>query len=310
MPKKSLPPEKKPHSHQEPVLETHESTPMIATKKKSPVVILGALAAVGVATVGVLFAYNTVTAPARIKDQTLLTQEVFSDYNDTLEDILVDLVDDDVDTADGLERALQDARDALKEAEEQRDKLGDLTGNISVSQLNIYKEALNEYISVSEEVITVQTDNVDLGDGYLEPFRKYEELNITMAGVSQYMFSDPSKYVVEVNKFLEGQKEIRDQFTAIEARGWFTEGNEVLIKTIDLTADFLKEVRDAVKDRSQKDIVLAQKNFAKKMQELENEEEKTEDSFDQKAEDLTDEIEDAYKAVEKEYDSLRIKYKL
>lgn len=207
------------------------------------------------------FAFTTIVSPAKIKEQVVLTQEVLTNYNRSLTDIMSSLVEDDPETSAGMERSLEKSTSLLNEVEKHQKSMDDLLVKITASQLEKYRTSLEEYIKLANEIIFVQKDYVAISEGYIKPFKAYEELNLAVAGVSNYMYSDPTKYVSELDKFITEHEKIYQDLKKIEPKGWFVEGHEAMLKSIDINTKLLKEMKEAVGKRSQQDIIAATKKF-------------------------------------------------
>lgn len=165
-------------------------------------------------------------------------------------------------------------------------------------------------MQIANEIVAVQKDYVAIGEKYIAPFKAYEEFNVAIAGVSNYMYSDPGKYVSELEKYIGQHDDIYQQFKGMQPAGWFVEGHDVLLKSIDATTGLLESMKDAVGKRSQQDIIAATQKFEEVMQTINTDSEKAEDTFDKKAKELSDRLEDAFNDVEDEYDNVKAQYKL
>ena len=281
-----------------------------AKKKPNKMILFGGLVVLIAISIVSYFVFNVVTTPARVKDQTAITQKVISDYNDTLDEIMTELIEDEVSSANDLERSLKDAKDLLQEAEEQHDRLEELTDEITVAQLKEYKSFLQDYLSSGQEVIDVQKDNIKMGEAYLKPFRDMEELQIDKAGMSTLMISDPTEYVDEVEDYLEQQRLITKTFEEADVTGLFVDYHQTFVETLKLMTDYVETMKEAVEARSTQKMVEADREFAKPLKNLSEKEEKVKDVFDKKIEDLRDAVEDKFDLVDEEYGKVKEKYKL
>ncbi|MFZ5377038.1 MAG: hypothetical protein ACOZAN_05260 [Patescibacteria group bacterium] len=286
------------------------SSQTVPKNKKKPLMVVGAAIGLVIAAVlGIFFLAEVMMRPARIRDQVVMSKRVIDDYQKDLDEMIDVMVNDEVETADGMERASEEAKSLLKDAEDNHKKLADLEESITLGQLEDYKEAVSKYRDVAEKIIAAQKDYAMLSEQYVGPFRELEDLNVKMEGISQYMFDDPDKYVSELNQYSKKQAEIADTFKKIETKGWFVETHQVVISTFDATSNFMVLMASAVSNRSQNEIRSAGQKFAEDMQKVQNDSEKAEDNFDRQAKDALEELNDSYAAIEEEYDNLKLKYK-
>lgn len=256
------------------------------------------------------FVNSLLLSPAKIREQVTLTQEVIIDYNKNLKNITTALVEDDPETSAGMERDLEKAKSLLNEAEKNQKKLDELKAKISSGKLDKYKKSLEEYTALANEAVAVQKDYVAIGESYIKPFKAYEELNVAAAGISNYMYTDPNKYVSELEKYIVDHEAIYLQLKAIQPSGWFVETHQATLKSIDSSTKLLKDMKEAVGKRSQQDIITATKKFEEANQAISIEMEKAEDNFDKQVKDMTSKIEDIFNDIESEYMTIKVKYKL
>jgi len=268
---------------------------------------VGAIALVAVAA---FVTVNVLNSPARVKEQAMPSQQVFSDYNKAVMKISDHLLDDgETSGADDLEREVKKAEGFVKDAKQAKDQLETLAKNMSVGQLKDYKAALEKYSALASEFIQAEQESIDLYGAYVSPMKKYEDLSLEVAGASQYLYNNPSKYVTMLEDYKKNEEEIIGSFKAAKAPELYKDIHENFIKLMENETKFLDDMITAADDRDVDSIAAAQKSYSENSKKVTEDLERAGDAFDEKFEDKTDDLKDLEEEISDLYSALKTKYK-
>lgn len=212
--------------------------------------------------VGGYFLFSALNKPAVIREKSSLTQSLFLDFKYSVEDI-ADHINEtpsgsDVDSS---ERYSQKGSSLVKTASDSVDKLKAQIDKLDLPETQAYKKSLTDYISKSEELIKFERDDIKISQDYDSPRRDYEQLTKDLAGVANYMYSDPARYVKEVGSAIEKEDKIINTFESMNEEGLFKKSHEVFIKILKSERNYLQNVKDAVSNRDDSALAEAAKKY-------------------------------------------------
>jgi hypothetical protein len=271
----------------------------------APVLILVIFALVGL---GAFIFTSNLNKPARVKQKAELVSPLFRDYANSLEDVIAHLEEEPASDVDSIERYLQKGKDFLKTAEENQENLNSQINKLNITDLSDYKKGVNDYIDKSKEVLSIHKDNLDLLEKYIPSLQDYEQLTVNLSGVSNYLYSDPAKYVSEVDKAIKSENEILSDIKTITPSDLMSEYHENFIKTLENERDLLTQLRDAARDRNNAALTTAMRAYGEKAQENSRETNRIKDELDDIVKNLSDELDDIIDNLEREYDDLKEKF--
>ncbi len=275
----------------------------------TPIIIIVVLLLVLAAGVGVYFFTNNLNKPARIKEKTEVTQPIFKDYSRSVDKVVEHLQEEADGDPESLERYNSKGQGLIKSAEENLKSLKPLVEKIDIAEQSKYKKSLENYITKAEEITQIDKDQIALYEGYINPLKDYEQLTVDISGVSNYLYSDPARYVKEVNAGIVKEDKIIKQLEAVEARGEWKAYHEEFLKTVKTEKTLLQAMVKAVEDRDSDAIAAALKEYTENSQNNSRDLKRVTDKTNDKIEDLANEVEVAAEEVEKEYDNLKSSYK-
>jgi len=279
-------------------------------KKKSPLGAVFGVLALAVVGLVAFFTVNLLNSPARVKEQAMPAQQIFSDYHKAITKISDHILDDsEVSGAEDLEREVKKAEGFVKDAKGAKEQLETMISNMSVSQLKEYKASLEKYNALASEFIQAEQESVDLYSAYVSPLKKYEDLSVELSGVSQYLYNNPSKYVEMLEEFKNEESKILDTFKSAKASDLYKDMHENYIKQTENEIQFLDDMVKAAENRDVDEIAAAQKTYGEQNQKLSDDGERAEDAYKEKFEDKTDELEDLEEEISDLYSSLKAKFK-
>ncbi len=255
------------------------------------------------------FGINKLNTPARVKEQVVPAHEYYQEHKQVADKLVDHLLDDsEISDPEALERETEKAHDLIDKESQIREKLNSGLERMTVKQLVTYKQDTKSYLGSVAAVITYEQEIADLVEKYIGPFKKMEELSVENSGVSNYMYSDPSKYTEKISEYITEQEKIVKQIEAIDSGEKYADINQSLIEGLKIELQFIKDLKQAIEDRDREVIVQAQQEYTQKTKENEKEYERLNDKIDEKIEDLEDEIEAEARKIESEYSRLRNKY--
>jgi hypothetical protein len=260
---------------------------------------------------GGFLAANFINTPKKVKEKAELVQSAYLSYEQVVDKVIEDMKDESgASDSESVRRSVEKSRGLLKEVREKRSSLGNLVNTPAPKQMEPYINKINEYITKSDQVIKLEQENVKLGDVWVDILKKYEEINVSLAGVSNYLYSDPAKYVEGLGKAIKDEKEMIDSLKSVKSVDPTVDKlNRALLATFETEEKFLEEMKQAVEKRSVFQITAAQKKYASDSQTASKELNRATDAVKNKVDDLKDELGKINKEVENEYQGLRSRYR-
>lgn len=291
-----------------PVSQT-ASEPVSSKPKMNLKVIIIALAILLVGGVGYLAA-NFLNTPIKVKEKVNTVYPVFKDLDKKLGE-LVDEMNKETDDSDSdsLERSTKKTEGIVKDAEEKVKSLEELRNTLNIGPLKVFNVALDEYIIQAKELIALGKENVKLGQVWVEPMKDYEKLTIELSGVSNYLYSDPDKYITKLNEGIAEEKEIMKTVQNLEFQKEVKDLNEAMAKNLSIEIVFLEDMVKAVEERDNNKIALAQKVYAEDLQNNLKEVNRLTEKLEDLTKELTDKLNESFDKAETEYNVLKAKYK-
>jgi hypothetical protein len=316
--------EKKEETPAAPPAEHHDTPPVAAPaaatpttpaspspKAKSPMmmgVIAGVVILLGV---GGYFLMDMLNTPAKVKGKAEVVQPAFTDYSKAMTKISDYMLDDTSSSSDSdsIERSVEKGKNLVKEAGRTKKTLSGLLSDVNMSQTKDYKTAIESYIKTAEMVEKEADANVTLGEAYIEPLRKLEDMSVELSGASTYMYSDPEKYNQILTSAIKDVDAITKQLESAKATGDLQESHTLFVKTMKAQSTFLSAILDAVKSRETNAIATATQAYAEEAQALQKDISRVSDKMKDTNEEQADALEELQEKVETEYQDLKREYK-
>lgn len=291
-----------------PVLAPTQS--VVTVEKKNPFMALMGIIVVIIVAAGGYLLFNLITTPAQVKQQVSMTHTVFKDYRTSTNKLIDDFLDDSSDQSspEAMERAIQKSKDILRSAEKERETLLERVGELSVAAGSEYKSKVQEYLDGSAQLLTDQKTGVELFTKYVDPLKKYSEVSVQAAGISQYMYSDPAKYITELDKLVTEEQNILDTFKGITASAPYREIHEGFILNLQAELALLQDMKSAVTKRDVNSVAKATQSYAQKIQDNSKAMEKAQDDVETTVENARDDLKDISDRVDELYSNLQRKY--
>lgn len=268
------------------------------------------LVLIGVAIAGSFLLFNTLNKPAQIKEKSNIIQPLFLDLKRSVEDVGEHIKDTPSGAdADSGERYTNKGKGLVKTASENLDKLKNQKDKLNFSETSDYKKKLDEYITKSEQLIQYEKDDIKLGEDYIDPKRDYEDLTKSISGVSNYMYSDPARYVKEVTAAIEKEDGIIKDFEKLNEDGLFKKYHESFIKSLKAERDLLEQAKDAVVNRDNDALTVAVKKYSQDAQDLAKDMSRYQDESKEKYESIIRDLETLADKIEGDFNQLKDKFK-
>ncbi|MBI2021303.1 hypothetical protein HYS93_00255 [Candidatus Daviesbacteria bacterium] len=277
-------------------------------KGLTPILIVVIVAAFLLVGGGAFYFATNLNKPVQIKEKASLTQDIFEDYRDSIKDISDHLQKKyNTDTL-SLERELQKGKGLIKTAEETSSKLKPQVEKLTLSEVKEYKNKINEYIGKSEKLLTLEKESMKLLEGYIDPLKQYEELTVSLGGISNYIYSDPKRYTTAVGAAVEKENKIISSLEAISVEGEMKKYHEAFVKNLKSERDLLQQIMKAVEERDSNAIAASEKKYVESQQENTREFNRVADELEDKVKTTSKDCENLSDDIKKIYDNLKGKY--
>lgn len=266
--------------------------------------------AVVFAGVGGYFLFNALNKPAVIREKSSLIQPLFLDFKHSIEEMADHLNESPSGSdTDSSERYVQKGSSLVKTASDNQDKLIAQIGKLDLPDTEAYKKSLTDYISKSQELIKYEKDDIKISQDYDSPRRDYEQLTSDLAGVSNYLYSDPARYVKEVGSAIEREDEIIKAFESMNEEGLFKKSHEVFIKILKSERNYLQNVKDAVSNRDDSALAEAAKKYGEDSVNNAKESSRVSDESKEKYKTVISDLKSLANKVDQAYNSLKSQFK-
>ena len=271
-----------------------------------PIILVVLVAAVG----GGYLLMNSVNKPSQIKAQVQPINSTLDNYIQSVNAISDDLKATSTSSdADALQRALEKAKGLLKTANDDLSTLNPQVNNLNFTETAQYRKDLDQYISESKKLIQIEQDNVEPAEQLIPVVRSYQKDATDLAGVANYMYSNPDKYVQQVNDFTTKDDQYIKTIEGIKVTGQAKESVDVLLKQMKAENTFIKSMAQAVKNRDSNAIVAAQKQYAQDAQSLQQENSRVDDSHKEVINTTSQNLQTLASKLKTDYTELQVKYK-
>lgn len=276
----------------------------------APLLLLIMIAAVSAAGVGGYFLFNNLNQPAKIKESSNIIHPLFQDLKRSIGDIAEHLDETPSGSdADSAERYSQKGKSLIQTGSDNLDRLKIQVNKLDISGTEEYKKKLTSYITLSEQLILYEKDNVKIGMDYISPLRDYEELSQDVSGVSNYLYSDPARYVKEVGAAIEKEDAIIKRLEALNEDGLFLDYHKSFIQILKTEKDLLSKSRTAVNNRDNTALNDAIKQYSQTSQEDKKKLSRIQDQTKETYKGTISELESLADKIEQQYNELKSQYK-
>lgn len=272
------------------------------------IVLIVSVIILAVIGVGSYFLYTKTAAPLKVKEKVTVIHPIFTDFSKAVKKSGEHLKEPSGKDAGALERYAERGKGELKTTEDTLSALKPLVDSLSLSEMSAYKQKVSDAISKSDKVISLEKANLQFSEGYVQPLKDYEQLTISIAGVGQYLYTDPARYVKEVSEAVAKEDAIIKTLKGLTIEGDFKDYHESFIKTIEVEKEALESMSKAVENRDNNAINTAVKNYASAQKKNADDVSRIKDELEKKINDAIDDADSAIELVNKEYDDLRRAY--
>lgn len=286
---------------------------MLLPKKQlgfTPVFIAIAVAVIAAASIGGYLFINNLNKPAKIKESSGIIHPLYQDLKRSIENVAdhIEEVPSGID-ADSSERYSQKGKGLIQTASDNLDKLKTQVDKLKFSETEDYKKKLTEYINKSDELIKYEKDNVKIGSDYVSTLKDYEDLTNDLSGVSNYIYSDPARYVKEVGQAIEKENNIIKNLEDLNEDGLFKKYHEVFIKKLKTERDLLEQAKEAVATRNDNALTEAVKKYAQTTQDDNREISRVSDEAKDKYKGVINDLKSLADKIGQGYNELKDKFK-
>lgn len=267
-------------------------------------VIVVALIAIAVAV------YSFVLKPTQIKEKLQVFHPVFEDYHSEIKKISDHLKEDDSSNSDTetIEREIEKAKNMITSAEKMDKVLSPQLAALNFSETETYKKKVSEYQTNAKRIVEYEKESVAVAEAMLDPLKKYEKASLELSGISNYMYSQPEKYLESIDAFIKTDKDVISQMSSYKPKGQMAKVYELIIEKMQIELDYITQMREAVDNRSSKDMTDASKTYSQKKQEVTRELNRADDKYNESMKDVISDSENLYNNVKDIYSGLRGKY--
>lgn len=263
-----------------------------------------------VAVAGSFLVFNSLNKPAQIKERSNIIQPLFQDLKHSVEAVGDHLKDTPTGTdVDSSERYTKKGKGLNQTAGDNLDKIKSQIEKLNFSETSEYKKKLDEYIKKSAELIQYEKDDIKLGEDYLDPERDYEDLTKSISGVSNYMYSDPARYVKEVGAAVEKEDQIIKDFKKLNEDGLHKKTHEAFIKKLEAERELLDGAKAAVESRDNSALTKAIKKYSTDSQDIAKEANRYSDESKEKYNNVISDLKSLADKIENDYNQLKDKFK-
>jgi hypothetical protein len=274
-------------------------------------VILGVIITAGLAVLagGGYLILNSANSAAKVQEQVTTAQPLFLEYSRTIGKMAEHIVESSGADSDSMERYALEGRIFVQDAETQKAALESQVDAMSASDLSEYKNILNEYLQKADYLLAMERENVAMTEYYIEPIRKYEKLTVGISGASNYLYSDPDKYVSIVNTAIVDEKAIIAELKKFDSGELLIEYHNAGLARMEEEVRFLERLVQSVTNRDVDAISSSMQGFMQSIQNSAKELSRLSDELDRKVENTEDDLDTLKEKIESEYVNLRATYK-
>lgn len=292
-------------------VSTTVATPEVKSKNKNILpIIIGLVVVVLIALMGVVYYLFLADSPTKIKSTLSTINPSFVSYSRAVRSMMDQLQEDSGSTADSIERSTAEGEDLLKEVKDARSTLEEELKSMKSSKLKDYKETIENYIVTADEAYEYEKSNINISKAYIKPMRDYEKLTLDISGSSNYLLSDPDKYVAILNNAITTEEKIKKEFEDIETDSIFGDMHNSFIRTLSIEISFLREMVSAAENRDANQIATATKQYTQSQQNNANEISRISDKLDKKVREMGQKLDDLKEDVDVEYNKLKTEFNI
>lgn len=258
--------------------------------------------------IGVYLAYF-LTLPNKIKQTTTTTHQVFIEYSDTIFQISNHLLKgNNTSDSDSIARESQKATNLVQQALTSQKTLNTLLSKLTFSQQQNYRQEILNYQQLTNQLIELEQANAILYQQYAPLIAQYEQLEIKVNTINNYMISDPTKYTTEIQDIISQEQILIEQFQQIQTIPQFqelvTETSQPLVAELAL----LKSLSQGVKTRNTNLITQSNQKYIEDQVKINKNLNRIEDELTSQIGSLTRNIEKSEDQIKSSYTRLAIQH--
>lgn len=261
---------------------------------------------------GGYYGYAFVIQPMRVKEVILVSQPVFEDLHRSGEKILSHLEKEPLDEADSLERYAAEGEELLITAKSNQEKLNEYVVGMKSGMAATYRARLINFSEKVREIIQLEEDNVAFSRAYAEMLLDYEGLTLQVNGISDFIVSDPDRYVASVNKLITDEEKLIEKMKGVQIGKDrdMVEMHKLLIGMLENEVEFLKGMKKGVELGNADMISMAEKAYSDNMQNNQGDLIQTGGRLNRRVSEIGDELNSLGDEVEEAYQEIADRYGL
>jgi hypothetical protein len=245
-----------------------------------------------------------VYSATKVIDQMTTTQSHVEDLQESMIDIIDSLNETNIGEAEGLEEFSTEGKTIIKDAKEKKNALKEANNKTSVIFASEYKGKVDEYIEVSEDIIDVFEENVEISSDYIEPIQEYETTSEEVAGLFQIASNDRDGYLNSVRQAISDLDEIIASLESIEVSEDLDEVHEILIAKLENELTFLESIVESIENGNQEDLLEAKEIYDRNIGALDQEAEDAVNAYYDGLYEQSTKLDEVYEDVANIYNGL------
>lgn len=289
--------------------EALTAKPLAQNQKKSPLLTIGIpLFVVLLLAVGAYFLVSKINTPLKVKEKVELVEPTFDSFSRNVSNIIEHIDREPKVDADSIERYALEGENLLQDARKDKELLDTALGSVNLAELSVYKGHIEGYMQKADEVITLEDENVKLGRAVASYIKEYQQQAAQIQSASAFVYSDPDKFIQTMNTLTVEMEKFVGELQKVELKSEMKDPFADFVKLQNIELQYLKEMKTAIDNRSQPQVVTATNKYAAEKKNAEEDYNRSSDALDKKLRDLTDDLEKLAQNVTTEHQSLRNKY--
>lgn len=198
--------------------------------------------------------FTLINTPRIVKNQVTVINPLFQEYSTQIDKLAESIMSDspsDI-SIETMERSLEKDKSTYTLAIKAKENLQNALKQSNSVELTKYNALVNDYVKKTEIVLNVARESNDYGDKWIPLQREYEKITQDASTISTYIYSNPEKYITEVKKIVQAEKDLIQKIRKIKPSQRLSPTHEEYLKNFQAEIDFLEKVQMDVYNRDTK----------------------------------------------------------
>ena len=254
---------------------------------------------------------NNIGNPKKIKQQLSTTHPIFRQYQQTIHELTEHLQENDNNAdSSSMQRQGQKASRLATQADTTKATLTNLIRQIEVKQLDRYRTHLTKYLDQTQELINLEHENANIYQQYSQIFAQYEEIILVLKNATNYIDSNPDRYIAEMTNAIAREQQLVAQMKSIQSIPQTQEMIEYSPKILEAEIEFIQKMIIAVQNQDNNAITATKNEYNRKQAEMNKDINRIEDQFNEQIEQLKHQSQLLETQIQNVYNRLAIQYRL